>query len=306
MILDRSIDLYLSMTWPKRRTVQHGICGHIFEIIDYYLLLKDRYNVGILIGEEIFYDYEQVIKDKYNLTTQELDTLLEKTTFVDRPRVLIGNNILFVDGLLKDNFQHGGIKLMFKNIFTFRCTPKSNHTDLHYKNVTLLQDQRIYKDDNDIAINYVKKLKLDRLRTIKKTTDNIALVYGTGNCRMLDIECLIEIINTYDFDKYLFVTNIDYDIKHKQVEVIKPPVLNLFEEFSTYIYTPTQKGFDCSSRLVAECKHYNKNVIYHNITDEYLSKDLGLKYRRIDTEQDMSRVSLTHNDYMIELLNEKL
>ena len=31
----------------------HGICGHVFEIIDYYLFLRDRLKVGIFIGENM-------------------------------------------------------------------------------------------------------------------------------------------------------------------------------------------------------------------------------------------------------------
>ena len=31
--LDKSYDLYLSMTWNKRNN--HGISGHVYEIIDY-------------------------------------------------------------------------------------------------------------------------------------------------------------------------------------------------------------------------------------------------------------------------------
>lgn len=306
VMLDRSIDLYISMTWPKSRERKHGICGHLFEIVDYYLLLKDRFNIGILIGEEIAYDYTDTILDKYDLSETEISELLSKTKFVDRPDVLIGNNILFVDGLLKNNFQKGGVKLMFKNIFTFRCTHNSDHSGLHYKSVTLLQDQRIYKDDNEIAIDYVKKINFSRLKKLKDAPQNVALVYATSNCRMLDLSTLIEIVNQYKFDKYVFVTNMNYELEHEKIEIHAPPVMGLFNMFSTYIYTPTHKGFDCSSRLIAECAYYNKQVLYHNITDEYLQKDTGLKYRRQDVEASLDNVTLDTNDWFVSLLNEKL
>jgi hypothetical protein len=56
--LDNNYDLWLSYTWSKNN---HGICGHTFEVIDYYYILKKHFKVGILIGEdidwEIFYKW---------------------------------------------------------------------------------------------------------------------------------------------------------------------------------------------------------------------------------------------------------
>ena len=51
LLLDKSYDLYLSMTWPPN--TDHGVSGHIYEIIDYYLLLKDHLKVGIAICENM-------------------------------------------------------------------------------------------------------------------------------------------------------------------------------------------------------------------------------------------------------------
>lgn len=305
LILDRGVDLYLSMTWPKLPNKRHGVCGHIYEIIDYYLLLKHKYNVKILIGEQLLYDYELVIRDKYDLSDQEVSEIINDTTFVDKPKILIGNNILFVDGLLKTNFQNGGVKLMFKNIFTFRCSPTSNHENLHYKNVTLLQDNRAYSDDNDVAVQYVKKIYFDKLRPIS-SNPNVALIYGTGNCRLLDIQTIIEITKQYNFEKYLLVTDVDMDITSPVVDVIKPPVADIFNKFGTYIYTPTHKSFDCSSRLIAECAFFRKRVIYHNITDEYLAVDTGLKARMNDVACGIDCISLSEHDDIFNILNEKL
>jgi hypothetical protein len=91
------------------------------------------------------------------------------------------------------------------------------------------------------------------------------------------------------------------------------PVKNIFERFSTYIYTPTYSVtnpkhgcFDCSPRFIAECAFYNKDIIYHNITDEYLSRDTGLKYRRHDIENNMDSIILTPQDDIINILHEIL
>jgi hypothetical protein len=305
LILDRDVDLYLSMTWPKSPNKRHGVCGHMYEIIDYYLLLKCKYNIKILIGEQLLYDYELVIRDKYDLSDQDVFDIIKNTTFVDRPKILIGNNILFVDGLLKTHFQNGGVRLMFKNIFTFRCSPRSNHQNLHYKNVTLLQDNRAYSDDNDISIQYVKKIYFDKLKPVNFHPD-VALIYGTGNCRLLDIQTIIDIVKQYNFKKYLLVTDVDMDISSPVVDVIKPPIRNIFNKFGTYIYTPTQKSFDCSSRLIAECAFFGKHVIYHDITEEYLTVDTGLSVRINDVTNGIDCITLTEHDEIFNILDEKL
>ena len=305
LLLDRSVDLYLSMTWPKVPSKRHGVCGHIYEIIDYYLLLKHRYNIKILIGEQLFYSYEHVIRDKYDLSDQEILEIINDTTFVDRPKILIGNNILFVDGLLKTNFQNGGVKLMFKNIFTFRCSPESDHRNLHYRNVTLLQDNRVYADDNDISIQYVKKIYFDKLKPINNNP-NTALIYGTGNCRLLDIQTIIEITKQYNFEKYMLVTDVDMNIESQVLDVVKPPVPDIFNKFGSYIYTQTHKSFDCSSRLIAECSFFNKPVIYHNITENYLTLDTGLKVRMNDIADGIECISLSEHDIIFNILDEKL
>lgn len=66
------------------------------------------------------------------------------------------------------------------------------------------------------------------------------------------------------------------------VEVIPEcdlPLDNIMEEFDTYIYTPTSKNWDCSSRLIPECKYFGKEVILSQTTKILLDNNLGLKIR---------------------------
>ena len=65
-------------------------------------------------------------------------------------------------------------------------------------------------------------------------------------------------------------------------------------------------SFDCSPRLIAECKHYEKNVIYHNIDEQLLKVDLGLKYRRHDIENDFDSIKLKPDDKIVSILHEIL
>ena len=46
LLLDNTYDLYLSMTWTQDTNQGHGISGHVYEIIEYYLLLRNKIKVG--------------------------------------------------------------------------------------------------------------------------------------------------------------------------------------------------------------------------------------------------------------------
>lgn len=298
------IDLYLSMTWPMNSN-RHGICGHIFELIDYYLFLKNTINVKILIGEPI--DIEIVrtaIRDKYNILDTDIEDIINNSIFVNKPRYIIGNSILFVDGLLKTHFQKYGVILKFKNIYTFRCCKFCNHENIVYDNVKVLQDDRIYDDDTDKSINYVKKLYFEKYKTVTSSPKNTALIYATKNCRYLPVNELQKIIDTYTYDKYIIITDTHYENVPEKCVVLEPPVKNLFSKFTDYIYTPIEKRFDCSPRMIAECKYYNKRVIYHEIDSEYLNHDTGLKIRREDINKNLDLVTLKDGDDILQILNE--
>jgi hypothetical protein len=84
------------------------------------------------------------------------------------------------------------------------------------------------------------------------------------------------------------------------------PVENIFEKFDTYIYTPTKGSFDCSPRFIAECKYYNKNIIYHDIDENYLNVDTGLKFRKYDIDNNFKSLLLNENDEIVSILKKYL
>ena len=57
------------------------------------------------------------------------------------------------------------------------------------------------------------------------------------------------------------------------------PIDNIFNEFDIYIYTPTERNWDCSSRLIPECKFFGKEVILTETTKSMINENLGLKVR---------------------------
>ena len=311
LLLDKSYDLYLSMTWPPN--TDHGVSGHIYEIIDYYLLLKDHLKVGIAICENMTWkQFRSIIVSKYNVSDSELTEIEHSTVFHPRPKILRGNNVLFVDGGIKNCLHAHGVLLFFNHIFSFRCAKEDTHHDLIYKNLTLLQDNRVYSDeDNNIAIDYKKRIKFDSYNDVAQTRTNTALLYLTKNCRLLSDGDIIDVIRTYDYENYMILTSTPKEHKsrfanHDNLHFPAMPVDNIFEKFDTYIYTPTKGSADCSPRFIAECKHYGKEIIYHNIDESYLDRDPGLKYRRYDIENDFDSVNLKPDDDIIDILHERI
>ena len=318
--LDNSYDLYLSMTWMPDN--DHGICGHIYEIIDYYLLLHLKFKIGILICEKLSWEnIEDCIRSKYAIGESIMLKMKNATVFSKKPKYVVGKNtnILFVDGGLYRSFYKNGNVLNFKNIFNFRCSPADSHYNLPYKNLTLLQDNRVYTDhDNKIAIDYKKKINFKYYKPIENIKSKTALLYLTTNCRKLCNISILDIIFKYKFENYLIITNnpelysgISRDFN--TVKIYTPPIDDLFEKFDTYIYTPTGKdgstaqlSFDCSPRFIVECAHYGKEVIYHDIDEEYLSTDTGLKWRRHDIENNFSSLYLEDSDEIIDILYDRL
>ena len=308
--LDKKYDLFITMTWSG--DTNHGISGHLYEVIEYYQLLKNYFKTGILICEDLSWDIiEKAIHTKYNLNFNEIENIKKNITFANRPKYVTGKNILFVDGGFTRTMLRYGVALSFDNIFSFRCSNKDFHYNLPYKNVTLLQDERVYNDqDNKISINYKKKIKFNIFKDIKKPLTEAALLYITSNCRKLCDDSIIDIIAQYKFDKYVILSN-DKNYKKrfkpfKNIDFPVMPVKNIFERFNTYIYTPTEDNFDCSPRVIAECSFYNKNVLYHDIDDNYLEIDTGLKYRKYDIENDFKGITLQDDDDIIEIIKSNI
>ena len=316
--LDRSYDLFLSMTWNNDNN--HGVSGHLYEILEYFILLNKQFKIGILICEDMcWYTIEKAIKTKYNIDQKLIKKIKDNTFFHNRPKYVTGKNILFVDGGFTRTSLRDGIALSFDKLFSFRCSNKDFHYNLPYKNINLLQDQRVYNDkDNKIAIDYKKKIKFNIYKDIKKIKTETALLYVTTNCRKLCSNYLLDIVMEYKFKNYIILTNQPkiYQEQFKNIKNVTFPAMpldNIFEKFDTYIYTPTYSVtkkelgcFDCSPRFIAECNYYDKEVIYHNIDENYLNIDTGLKYRKLDIKNNFESINLKNNDKIIDILKKKI
>lgn len=315
--LDPTKDLYLSMTWNIDSN--HGVSGHIYEIIDYYLLMRNHFKVGILICEDLDWaTLRKCITTKYNVDSSIVEEIKSVTIFYNRPKYVLGKTtcILFVDGGMWRSFVPQGVVLLCKYVFSFRCSYLDTHYNLPYKNIILLQDNRVYNDeDNKIAIPYKKKINFTYYKKEKSTICDTALLYLTSNCRAICPTKVLDIVFTYNFKRYIILSNKSIKYKRKlkdftNISFPKLPLESIFSKFSTFIYTATDERsrncgcFDCSPRFIAECKFYNKDIIYHQIDDAYLTKDTGLRYRKYDIENDFNSIFLTQDDSIISIIKE--
>lgn len=288
--LDSSYDIWLTYSWSNNN---HGICGHIYEVIDYFYILKNHFKVGILLCEDIDWcAFEKCIRSKYAFTEQEILEYKNNTVFFDRPKLLTGKNILFTDGGVINTSE---LTLLFDNIIYFACSNKQikNNTS---NNVWILQDDRVYDSVKVNGIDYKKRILFSKLVPIITASDQM-LVYTTKNCRNLDSYAELQQYS----NNILVITNEENKPRDiKGFTFVIPPVENLFEQFGTYIYTPISRKWDCSPRFIAECKYYGKQVIYHNI--DYWNTDLGLYWRKWDTDNNFESLYLTDHDEIITII----
>lgn len=305
----RDLDIVLSMSWEPHRP--HGICGHIYEMIEYGMLLSEHMKTGLLFGDTIQSKQQliDIISNKYTYTDEQINRLVENTIISDNPTYVIGTTILIVDGGLR-RFQEAGIRLIFDNIICFKCSYIDTIHDRCYTNVTLLQDDRLYAnitpEDCDMSTQYVKKIDFQRLRDVNDCDTDTCMLYLTGNCRELELD-MVRDITGRDSRKYLIVTNDvnRYNILNtSNVTVKSTPVNNIFEHFNTYVYTPTLKRWDGSPRFPAECMYFNRRVEFCGVDDQYMSEDRGLYYRMQDIQEGVDKITLSKDDDILSILNE--
>lgn len=284
--LDPTYDLWLSYTWSSN---DHGICGHTYEVIDYYYILRQHFKVGIFLSEKI--DLEQAIRAKYSFTDDEVAEIMSNVVYGDKPTVLRGTNILFVDGGVINNQDK---TLLFDNVLYFACGNKEIK-DNENPSVWVLQDDRVYEPVKVNGINYKKRILFSKLKRIRYPNLRDVLIYGTKNCRQVEDKTVRKYSKKFRNSNILVITNEenkgeDYD----NVKFITPPIEDLFTKFHIFVYTPVPRHWDCSPRFIAECKHYNKMVIYEGI--DYLEEDHGLRWRKWDIENDYESLHLKEDD----------
>jgi len=239
----RNYDLVITTSFGFK----FGICGHLFEMIEYYWAIKNWTNLNPCI-------------------------LLSDGTTIDEFNIALNTKY---DNLVVDDFYI------------------NNKAQCH-----LFQDFEIY-DDIPKKINvfdYKKKLLYSKFKKINDDVENSVMFYLTDVSRFMSEETITEISNKYSFNNTVVFTN--KPELYTKIKTYKVPVPDMWNKFSTYVYTKLPGKKDCSNRFILECMHYDKEVVYD--IDYY---DKALEIRKKD---GIKNTSLEQGDFFINYINEQI
>jgi len=280
----------------------HGVSGHLYELIDYfYICSTNGLSCAILLADGVKKDvFKRAILDKYSFTESEVDNILSNTIECFQPRIILTKNICIVDG----SWRVLNCTIYADNAFLLRCSEDdftyfSNSKSIKKSHV--MQDFKLYPERfetlNIVVVNYIKKILWGKYKTPAPVKTDTGLLYLTTNCRAIDVNAVEKIINKGICNNYLIVTNnpiIYKPLEAPDVKIVQAPVKDIFEQFDTYIYTPTELQSDCSPRFIVECAVFGKSVVYEI---DYICK--GIERRKEDILNDLSSLELTNTDFFV-------
>lgn len=276
------------LTYSKSNTEKDRICGHTFEVLDYYLyFLDNNIKAVIVIQDDIDLDK---IKDAWNNNYN----LNKEVVVIKSKGLIIGKTILNCSGFYKNE----DTKYIAKKLFQFRCGVFQNDY-IQSKGIIVLQDNRIFEDKPQNSINYVKKLNKKYIKVYTNQKEFETFMYWNTELRVPTPKRQEYLVNKYSGN---IISN--QDLIYNQ---IYPPI-NILKRFNNgrYIYTEVTRRFDCSSRLLIECLLNNIEIVFDFdiSTEEYFNIDKGLYYRWYDIQHNIDNLFLD-NDNLKELIWEE-
>ena len=129
------------------------------------------------------------------------------------------------------------------------------------------------------------------------------MMYVTYACRKITPDVVREYHERSGCSKTILVVPYklqEYDEIDDVMQVIAP-VQDFFDKFDTYIYTPVERHFDCSPRLITECFLHKKNIM---IDLPYV--DVGLQTRYNDCKNNFDKLNLTEDDQIFTIVDSLL
>lgn len=172
------------------------ITGHVFECFDYWLLLRERYRVGILFLAGLSLQKLEIAwNSKYNVSFNDVKdsiVMIDDSQFKG-PHIYKFNESTLV--FLCD----GNIRALNDRKIVFAASTMAGFLcgDHHFEqckmnaNITYLQDYRIYgKNKFFRSYDYVKKLPFRYYKKFSKKFDNTGMMYVTYACRKVTPEVI--------------------------------------------------------------------------------------------------------------------
>ena len=329
----------ITYSWDVNKKTSHGICGHIFEAFELTIskqnaifLIPDEYDNVVRIFESLYLKYS----DQYiNKLLVDNRIYYGKPSTINADKIILCDGQMPTDVLL--NCKELELILCGRDFWWLNGKRPQIYNFLG-KDITIRYDRRLEYDISllhdflspnyylDFDEEYIKDINFDLYKTYPVTLrpTNTYLVYTTGNCRdifeadsVFNCDTLQEISEIVNRDSTVIFLGLNkkksYDnsdaeeiIRGKlqcDVRIIQEeelPIENLFSLFNTYIYTPTVKNWDCSSRLIPECLKFNKEIIFTPTVYRHMHSNYALKIRYIDYKNKFDN---THSKTVIQLLN---
>lgn len=299
--------------------LRSSACGHLFECIEYYYLFKSTYvpELGRTILPSIYLAYDnftkedlrEILESKYSFSSVDIENLLEDThiepidSFCSKKihNFLGAKTTVFVEAHDLTRMSNLNMLVSSNNSVALRCAVAEDefkNIEVRFNKFKIFQDFRVYgkRLHSFETKHHVKNVLFNKLKLYKSLAVNSAFIYISTDCRDLSKEYLSGVLEKYsNFDKvYVSVLNKDIfkDLENDKFVFLVPPIKDFHSLFDTMVYLPVGRKFDCSSRLVAECAYYNKEVIYHEI--DY--QDRGLDVRKFDVSTGLNNLQLNIRD----------
>jgi len=305
---------------------REGVCGHLFEVIEYYYLLKDFDACIYLAYDKLSKEqFTNLIKNKYSFTDSEIKNILDHTLIQTNKEFMLNRIYDFTPNkavILTE--VHDVIRLSNtgkavisnKPLLGLRCSLLPDQFErvankrVGY-NLKIFQDYRIYGDKLSKweTFDHKKRLLFSKYKKASNIQKDSAFIYLSTECRHLSLDYIKKITDYYEpsFDKiYLSVLDKNHysSVESNKIKLLVPPIDNFVELFDTFIYVPLERQFDCSPRLVPECYFYGKKVILHDIDNNY--PDKGLYWRKWDCDNNLKDLELTEEDSLIKYVKQQI
>lgn len=285
------------------------ITGHVFECFDYYLLMRNKCKAGILFMDGL--NMEQLklaFNSKYNVDFSEVEDDIIQLSHeqLQKERIYkFGSNttVFLCDGNIK-SLADKRIFLATNKLYGFMCGQYGFENVKTNNHITYLQDYRIYGQNKHFkSYDYVKKIPFQFYKEVHRKPQNVGMMYVTFACRKITPEVVKQYHEMSGCSNSILVVPYErpeYD-SIDDVEQVVAPVQDFFQKFDTYIYTPVERHFDCSPRLVTECTFYKKQVLM-NIN----YADIGLQTRMMDCKESFQALQLEDDDLVQQIVEQNM
>lgn len=298
--------------------------GCFYDTFEYFYLFQSLgYNCCFIMAvtPETKEEMMMSLRDRYDVEFESIKDRIYYFDFHDlyynyrRKVVQIICQTLFVPGSSGfDTIVKSSMLLPFKKIFVMYDRPyysmsKEFHErkHLYHRNTIVLYDDRIMGElEGFVNIPYRKKINFQIFKSIDHEDNRICLsLYCDHKC--YNINYLQEILEKYPDDKFFLYTKRqgNYDIHYysqlrsDRVTVEQAPIKDFMTKFNKFLYLPSNRGFDPSPRMIAECKYYGKELLIYDKEILDSNKDGG-HYRVLDCD-NIESITLDKKDEVIKI-----